>query len=51
MLRERQVSGRCFPHDSFAHVSYLLNVSYYDMDFVRDYESESSSSEDRKSVV
>ena len=45
MLRERQVSGHCFPHDSLAHVSCLLSVSYYDMDFVRDYESESSSSE------
>ena len=30
----------CFPHDSFAHVSCLLSVSYYDMDFVRDYESD-----------
>ena len=44
MLRERHVSGYRFPHDSLAHVSCLLSVSYYDMDFVRDYESDSSSS-------
>ena len=44
MLRELHVSGHRFPHDSLAHVSCLLSVSYYDMDFVRDYESDSSSS-------
>ena len=39
------MSGHCFPHDSPAPVSCLLSVSYYDMDFIRDYESDSSSSE------
>ena len=38
------MSGHCFPHDSLAHVSWLFSVSYY-MDFIADYESDSSSSE------
>ena len=39
------MSGHCFPHDSLAHVSCLLSVSHNDMDFIRDYEYDSSSSE------
>ena len=39
------MSGRCFPHDSLAHVSCFYSVSYCHMDFIMKCESDSSSSE------